>query len=631
MEAPRPKLSQTIARAVFSLLLGCALSVSATAATFDYSFYGLIDRAFLFVVPAFALAYLLFRLAPAAERLLEEGARVSLARYAFGLLFSLPLSYGAAGFLHEALEDARRAFFFAWIFLSAANVFCYFLIRRAARSLTGGFLRDPLNLLFVLALPALPAAALSVSLQFPSMLARQEILVPPAQLWGWALGAGAGAFTGWLALRRLDFESWKNARLFSFLSENLPGLYAGGVFFLFHLVVARALNRPPLGYNSVLFETDAGPWMNILASPQGDAVNRAVHPLSLLILRPLMRLPAAFFGERWDLAAMLVVAFFSASCVFMAYLFVKRATGAETYSFLFAALLGSSPAHLLFGSLTENYVFGATALIFFWLLVQAGERRLTRLVPAGVIVFGVTVTNAAQTVLALLFNQFGVRKTLRYCLFVGTTAVALTMLSEALYPRAQTFFFIPADLLFEGNFVKPAYDSPLASAKEKFIVAARTMFFYEIVAPQPLVVVSQKKSDPFPTIDLKTYDWRENKLASYKGWANLPLAAWLITLGGAFALFLKNGRNARHFSLALGLLGALGFNFLMHNIYGTELFLYTPYWAYALVFFTSLSYAQFAGKRRFEIFFAFFVLMVMSRNAQFIVEILRALAPFFAA
>jgi hypothetical protein len=173
-------------------------------------------------------------------------------------------------------------------------------------------------------------------------------------------------------------------------------LYAGGMFFLINLIIARALNHPALSINSVLFEADAGPWMTILASPDGDVVNRSVHPLTLLIIRPLVRLVAGFMGEYWQLGGMLVSAAVGGLCVFMAWLFIKRATNSKTYAFIFSILLGSTATHLLFGSLTENYIFGAAALIFFFLLIQADEKRFSCSIPAGLLLFGITITNIAQ-------------------------------------------------------------------------------------------------------------------------------------------------------------------------------------------------------------------------------------------
>ena len=80
-----------------------------------------------------------------------------------------------------------------------------------------------------------------------------------------------------------------------------------------------------------------------------------------------------------------------------------------------------------------------------------------------------------------------------------------------------------------------------------------------------------------------------------------------------------------------GLLGALGFNFLMHLFYGTELFLYTSYWVYAFVLFIALALSDFSEKQWFQWGLIVFVLMLMVNNIGFIYNILRALAPFYAA
>src|SRR3972149_9826927 len=116
----------------------------------------------------------------------------------------------------------------------------------------------------------------------------------------------------------------------------------------------------------------------------------------------------------------------SASCVLMAWMFIKRATQKETYAFIFASLLGATSAHLLFGSLTETYVFGMTSLIFFFLLVQADEKRFSVLVPAGLLVFGITVTNIAQGMIALFLKKFGFWRLVYYGVIVLTTRLSLT-------------------------------------------------------------------------------------------------------------------------------------------------------------------------------------------------------------
>ena len=81
----------------------------------------------------------------------------------------------------------------------------------------------------------------------------------------------------------------------------------------------------------------------------------------------------------------------------------------------------------------------------------------------------------------------------------------------------------------------------------------------------------------------------------------------------------------------LGLLASVAFNYLLHMNYGTELFLYSPYWTYLLVFFVALAFAELAGRRWFETVLTAFVLMLIINNAWFILVILRGLNPYFAA
>lgn len=624
-----------ILRAILSLLIGFITSYFLAMTFFNYADYSSnTDRLFLTVVPALAIGILLFETLPTISQWTKRIlARYSFLYYLFGFLLSLNFTYGAVGFLSEVLRAPFGMVMFTAVFITIGSVTGYYLIRRAARSFRDGFLSKPLNLILALALPLLLSAVIYASLQFPSMFVWGYIIVPQKWIALFIVTALAAGIWSLSILEKFEmggyYEKFKQTKLYESISQNLPGLYAGGMFFLVNLILARALNHPALSTNSVLFESDAGPWMSILASPEGDVINRSVHPLVLITVRPLIRFVASFMGENWNLAGILVTAATSGLCVFMAWLFVKRATESKTYAFIFAILLGSTATYLLFGSLTENYIFGAAALIFFFLLIQADEKRFSVLVPAGWLLFGITITNIAQGVIGLFFNKFGFRRLIQYSVLVIASGVVLTTITSALYPNTQTFFFVPADFAFEFDFMKTTQESPAAHLLEKFQVVSRTMFLYGAVGPSPIEAISNK--DPFPTIDFKTFDVRAHRLASYKGFGNIPLALWLTLLAGSFIAFAKNIRSSKHLPLMLGLLGTLAFNFLMHMLYGTELFLYTPYWIYALVFFIALTLAEFADNKWIESTLVIIVLTLMANNFWFIFTILRGLAPFYAA
>lgn len=622
-------------RAIISLLIGFLVSYFLAVTFFHFADYSsLTDRLFLTVVPSLAIGMFLFETFPTISQWTARiRSHYSLSHYLIGFLLSLNLTYGAVGFLHEPLRTPFNMILFTATFITLGCAAGYYLIHRAGESFHNGFLSKSTNIILALALPVLFIAVVYGSLQFPSMFLIDYIIVPQEWMALFILTASIAGVGGLVVLEKNETggysERFQQTNLYKSLSQNLPGLYAGGMFFLINLIIARALNHPALSINSVLFEADAGPWMTILASPEGDAVNRSVHPLTLLIIRPLVRLVAGFTGEYWQFGGMLVSAAIGGLCVFMAWLFIKRAAESKTYAFIFSSLLGSTATHLLFGSLTENYIFGAAALIFFFLLIQADEKRFSVLIPAGWLLFGITITNIAQGIIGLFFKKFGFRRLAQYSVLVLASGILLTTLTSAIYRDTQTFFFVPADLAFEFNFVKTGPNPPAASLAQKIQIVSRTMFLYDAVGPIPIEAISKKP--PFPTIDLKTFDIRENRLASYKGLGNIPLAIWLTLLAGSFLAFAKNIRSSKHLPLMLGLLGTLAFNFLMHLFYGTELFLYTSYWMYALVFFIALALSEFADKKWFESTLVISLLVLMANNFWFIFTILRALAPFYTA
>ena len=628
-------------RVLFSVLTGLLVSLFLASTFFHLSdFPSLIDRFFLTFVPAAVISLLLFEGFPFLSTWMNRvKTSISTPHFLLSFLVTLIITYGFVGFLQKPLHTPFNMALFTVVFTTIGSVAGYFLIQRAAKSLRKGFLSKPINLLLVLSLPVFLATLIASALQFPSMFVWEYIRVPPAWTPLFLLTTLTSAiFSLFLITHYFPFSN----RLSSFLSlpsflHNVPGLYAAGMFFLIELIIARALNHPALTYNTVLFEADAGPWMEILASPQGGAINRSVHPLSLLLIRPLIRLVSSVMGEHYALGGMLVVSMVAAACVFMTWLFVKRATDSKTYALLFAILLGSTSTHLLFGSLTENYIFGAAALILFFLLLQSGEKRFIVLVPAGLLLFGITITNIAQGVIALFFNKFSFKRLLQFSVLVLAAGILLTIITNLLHPNKQTLFFVPNDIAFEISFVKstdgnlsdPVRLSEPQSIIRKLNVVGRSIFLYGIVGPQVIEAVSEKP--PFSTIDLKTFDVRTRNLASYKGLSNLPLTLWLVLLGTAFVIFIKNIRYSKHTSLMLSLLGALGFNFLLHLFYGTELFLYTSYWVYSLILFVALTFSELAEKHWFQWGSALIIFALMVNNFGFLVSILRALAPFYAA
>lgn len=672
-----------------SLSIAFAASFSSAVIFFDYSGYKEIsDRVFLVIVPTLAIAFLLFEVfpkfwgwlaqrqtdilivlggfailaalvvilpvaisrvyylgmftvalilftvmlpaAPAMERIRSTH---SLWHYFFGFLLGMLFIYAAIGFLSGVFKDRFQVVIFSIIFTMLFNVTGYYLVRRAVHSFRDGFPGNLLNIVLVVTLPLFLVAIIYISLQFPSMFIIGYIQMPVTWFGIFLFSAVVAGAWGIPLMEQFEargfYHSFKQTRFFVFIKENLPGIYAGVLFFMINLVLARAFNHPTFSLNSLFFRADSGLWMSILGYPEGRDVNRSVHPLVLFTLRPLVQFVGLFTADKWFIAPMIVVAAMSGLCVLMAWLFVKRATQKDTYAFLFAIMLGTTSAHLIFGSLIETYIFGVTSLVFFILLVQADEKRFSVLMPAGLLVFGVTITNIAQSIIALFFKKFGFRRLIYFGVTLLAAGITLTAFISVLYPGNQSFFFVPTDISYESRYSQPVYESSMERIVEKTAALGRSIFLYGVVAPKPIEDITNKDTNPM--IDFKTYDSKEQVYSWYSGLAVAPLVTWLSLLIGAFFFFFKDLRSSGHTPLMLGLLGCIAFNYILHMNYGTEFFLYSTYWTYLLIFFLALAFASLAGRPWFESLLTIFVWMLMINNAWFLVIIMRGLAPYFTS
>lgn len=589
------------------------------------------SRVYILGTASFALA--LFALMSPAVQPLE---RLSSARhthwyYLVAFLFSLLFTYGAMGYLSGTMYERHHIMAFAAIFTLVGSIVGYYLVRRIAHSFKDGFLKSWLNIFLALTLPTFFVAMFLISLNFPTMFPIGYILVPTEWLDLYICSSVVAGAWGIVILEQIEkrglYQKFRQTKLFGFIKENLPGIYAGFVFFLVNLILARAINSLRFNIHSIIFEADAEPWLNIMGYPDGYDVNRAVHPLVLITMRPLTRFIGFFMGENWFLSPMISISMMSGLTVLMAWVFLKRAVKNNTYAFIFTLLFGATASHLLFGSITETYIFGMATLMFFLLLIQSDEKRFSVLIPAGLLVFGITITNIGQSVIGLFFKKFGFWRLVRYCILVLSTGIVLTAFVSMVYPDNQTFFYVPQDILFEARFSQPVYASPMEQLTRRAKTVARAIFLHGTLAPTPIEDYTGKQTAT-PIIKFKTYNVKDNIVAKYDGIANIPLAIWVLLMALAALFFIKNIRT-QDTPLLLSLLSGIAFNYFLHMNYGDEIFLYTAYFTFLVVFFVAVSLKDFGERPWFNMALTVFLLMVMVNNASFIFTIMRGLAPYY--
>ncbi|MCK6584380.1 MAG: hypothetical protein L6Q49_14890, partial [Anaerolineales bacterium] len=285
------------------------------------------------------------------------------------------------------------------------------------------------------------------------------------------------------------------------------------------------------------------------------------------------------------------------------------------YASLITALFGASTSQLAFGSLIENYIFlGAAALIFIVLLLK--DKPLHMLVAAGLVSFGVTVSNIAQTVIAHFMVKRSFSQLIKYGLIVGALVIPLNLLNNFIYPKAHPYLWEVSTLQYEE---KNVFEPTLQRAN----YLGRVMLLHSFVSPDPLLL---KEDIPF----LKVWMFRAAlkkaplQIARYEtSLGNALVTAWLgfAAIGGF--LFLKNVlRQDNRFPFAF-ILTCLFF-FVLHMRYGRDVFLYSVNWTYAITLFLALAWRELSGKRWFQFSLLGFISLLMLNNSRLILIMLWA-------
>jgi len=436
---------------------------------------------------------------------------------------------------------------------------------------------------------------------------------------------------------RLRLPKLKTAPLPSLLREHAPGIMLAILFLAAYAYFGLQLNFANSDTTDNFLDADNFPWMKRIAAPNGYQLEmRGPHPFAYFVLRPFGWLLNLFTSDP-RLSAVLLNAFAGALCVFMAWIFIKRLSQNSTYALLIASLLGLSTSHFFFGAVIESYIFSAAALIGFVLAIQKNGGGLFAPVTMGVITFGITLTNFAQNVIGFTVNQLPSlsRKNFRvffvkvfqFTALVFSLGIVISVIHAAWYPSSRLFFQL-SDAKIEGDFSLNFFNDPQWKRFGRIILLIRTILLYTVIAPKPYVF-GKEVGAWLPYFNFFKVTPELYSYSSYNGMGNILVFAWaaLLLLSGIF--FLWNLIRTRKVDLSLAFLLSLLFNFILHIDYGFEPFLYSPDWAYALIFFVGLSLAPLAGNRFFQGALLVFLILLAYNQVHFIQFILDTIAPFY--
>lgn len=427
---------------------------------------------------------------------------------------------------------------------------------------------------------------------------------------------------------RLKSVAFDRERMIYFLRENAAGLLLGIVFFVIYTYIGLKLNHARIDTVDNFLDADNSSWMARIAEPDGYRLEmRGPHPFAYLIFRPFGWM-LNVFTQNPALSAILINTFVGGLTVFLAWVFIKKQTENRAYSLLVASLLGLSTAHIFFGSVIETYIFSAASLIGFFLLLQTRRDSTRSLLGVSVLTFGITLTNFVQNLIGFAASRPRMRDIVRFAGLVISFGVMLSLLHAALYPSSR-LFFLPSDALGEAEFQISVFNDPGWRAVGRVTLLVRTMLLYTIIAPAPYVF-GEEVGGTFPRFNFFKIVPGTYSFSPYDGLGNVLVIAWatLLLVSGVF--FLRDLVRTRKTDLKLAFVLCLLFNFVLHLNYGYEPFLYSPDWAYALIFFVGLSLAPLATSRIFQGALLVFLIGLAYNQFQFFEFIFQTIAPFIA-
>lgn len=397
------------------------------------------------------------------------------------------------------------------------------------------------------------------------------------------------------------------------LEGNIKGLILLFSFTSGYFLLGNIFNKTNINTNNIYFEADSWSWLRRMSFEDGWSIGlRAIHPFSHIIFRPLVLILTPFTG--WDLfqANIFLLALAGGACVFLMWKIVKQISGDEIHATLFSCLLGLSASHLIFASVIESYIFSAFCLLLFvWLILN--NKSLHLLAVTSTITFGITITNIIQQGLVELLVQKKLKRTARLFTAVILTGIAMNFFSKFIYPSTE-FIFLPQNFSGEQKFQKEIN-------LDRVELAIKNLLIYSIVAPQPYTTLRN---------ELPRFNFLNGTIREY-AWFGCPsLFLWLAMLGLAFFYFFRNIRSNTMVNghLSFAMLVCLIFNFVLHIGYGSELFLYSADWTYAIILFTAINLTGFSRRNWFRFLLVTLVLSVFTNNLWLLYFIARKASEF---
>lgn len=410
------------------------------------------------------------------------------------------------------------------------------------------------------------------------------------------------------------------------LRDKAAGLILALFFFFVYFCFGVQLRNFSARQVDNLFDADSAAWIHRIASPDGGAMEmRGPHPFAYFIFRPFGWFLNLFTHDPF-LSALLLNTLVGGVCVFLAWLFIKSRFENKVYAFLVSSLLGLSTSHLVSSSVVETYIFSAFALILFCALLGQKQVSLPPLVASGALTFGITLTNFVQNVIAFLIARPRWKDGFRFVGWVLSVSFVFTYLHAVWYPSSR-LFFLPSDAQGEGVFFASLLQPPYWRVAGRVLLLLRTVLFSTVIAPK-FYVLTEGLESALPTVRFFRITPGAFRFGGYDVLGKILVVMWACMLLAAAIMVTWKFIRTRKADLSLAFALCIAFNLALHFVYGEDPFLYSPNWAYALVFFAAFGLAPWMHNRIFQVGFSIFLVLLAYHQWTFLATLLQTLLPY---
>lgn len=306
--------------------------------------------------------------------------------------------------------------------------------------------------------------------------------------------------------------------------------------------------------------------------PKQRGCHKGSHPLLLLLIVPLGNLLHSLTTA--TLASVLALnALFGATAVTLAAVFFWNFTTRYIDTLLLTFVFGLSMSQLFFSSLPETYALASLTIVATYVLflacLQNQKLYLGYWILVGILTFGVTITNFAQTLICFVATVFILKQRhkvvsiLEYIGNIVSSAFLLSILQRLLFTQAK-FFFLPSTFKGESNYIEATIlNNPFLVMQE----VIKHFFLVNFIAPSPFAGIDyENPSRLLLGFFMRPLDY------SFLGYMGMFLWLSLFVIGFSKNIFFTQKPNIYIIAIALGVI----FNMVLFSCFEVRsMFLFT--------------------------------------------------------